>query len=185
MGTDRWVIKPDESVENGRDGRSVPPPPCQWRYAGGVEAAIERRLDRWFHRRPQIAKLIRYSSASVAGFLTTQVVLLATLTVLGMDAVVANLIGVTAGAVPNYLINRAWTWSKTDRHSLVREVLPFWAMTLAGLGLSTVFVAWADNRFDGAYWAVSGGNVSAFALLWVAKYFMLERVLFRPAHPAD
>lgn len=147
-----------------------------------MRAAIDRRLDTWFERRPIIAKLIRYSSASIAGTITTQIALVVTLVIFDVDAVPANVVSVTAGAVPNYLINRAWTWNKRDPHSFTREVLPFWGMAIAGLLLSTVFVAWADRRFPGSFWAVSGANVSAFGALWVAKYQLLERVLFVSRH---
>lgn len=129
---------------------------------------------------------MRYSAASVAGVVASQVTLLGCLVVLDLDAVPANLIAVTVGAVPNYLINRAWTFDKRGRHSLTREVIPFWSMALAGLVLSTVAVAWADGRFDGSLVAVSAANIGSFGVLWIAKFFVLDRVLFAPlAHAIE
>ena len=61
--------------------------------------------------------------------------------------ITSNLIAVTVGSVPNYLINRAWTFNKRGAHSFTREVLPFWLMALLGLVLSTFAVAWADARY--------------------------------------
>lgn len=137
-------------------------------------------LDRWLGSRPRLAKLARYGTASAAGVVSSQIVLLTCVMALEMAAVPANLLAVTAGAVPNYLINRAWTFNKSGKNSLTREVLPFWGMGILGLLLSTVTVAWADRSFDGAPLALSAASVGAFGVLWVAKYFILDRILFAP-----
>ena len=139
-------------------------------------AALDERLG----RRPRLAKLVRYSAASVAGVVTSQVVLLGCVFGLGMAAAWANVIAVVVGAIPNYLINRAWTFGKQGKHSMYREVLPFWGMALLGLGLSTIAVAWADTRYDGSAIALSGANIGSFGVLWVGRFFILDRVLFAP-----
>lgn len=137
-------------------------------------------LDRHLGHRPSIAKWVKYSTASVAGVVTSQVVLITSVVVFGIVAVWANVIAVTAGAIPNYLINRAWTFNKRGSHSLTREVLPFWGMAFLGLLLSTLAVGWADEAFDGNPLALSAANIGAFGVLWVAKYFVLDKVLFAP-----
>lgn len=136
-------------------------------------------LDQRLAHVPLVGKLVRYSAASVAGVVTSQATLLFCFTVVGLSAAMSNVIAVTLGAVPNYLINRAWTWKKNDRHSVSREVVPFWAMAFLGLLLSTVAVDWAADRFDDNPLAVSGANIAAFGVLWVAKFVVLDRVLFR------
>lgn len=163
-------------MEPSRVGRS-----SLWRVN-----AVRGTWSRLLESRPGLRKLVRYSAASAAGLVSSQVALLFGLLVLDLDAVPANLIAVTVGAVPNYLINRAWTFDKRGRHSFTREVIPFWSMALAGLVLSTFSVAWADQRFDGNVLAVSIANIGAFAVLWVAKFFILDRVLFAPlAHAIE
>lgn len=146
----------------------------------GVSARADAVLDRLVGDRPKLAKLARYSSASVAGAVTSQVVLLVCFVALDIDAVPSNIIAVTAGAVPNYLINRAWTFNKRGKHSLFKEVIPFWGMALLGLVLSTFAVAWADDRYGGNALILMAANIGSFGVLWVAKYFVLERVLFKP-----
>ena len=115
---------------------------------GPLARRADHLLDRWLGDRPRIAKLARYSAASVAGVLTGQSTLIFCLVVLGLAAVTSNVIAVTLGAIPNYLINRAWTFNKRGTHSFTREVLPFWMMAFLGLVLSTLAVAWAADRFD-------------------------------------
>ena len=141
-----------------------------------IDGLLERRIG----HRPAIFKLVKYGTASVAGVITSVVVLNVCLLVLDLGAVTSNIIAVTAGSVPNYLINRAWTFNKRDRHSFTREILPFWLMAVLGLILSTFSVAWADQRWDGNTLALNIANLAAFGVLWVAKFFVLERVLFKP-----
>ena len=65
----------------------------------------------------------------------------------------SNVIAVCCGIVPSYLANRSWVWAKTGRSSLVREVVPFWMLSLAGLVASTVAVAWVASSTRG--WSTS------------------------------
>lgn len=128
-------------------------------------------------------KWLRYSAASIAGAATSQICLLVFLVLLDVDPVPANVIAVTAGAVPNYLINRAWTFAKRGRHSFWGEVAPFWGMTLLGLVLSTLAVAAVERAGWQPEWLwVSGANIGAFGALWFVKYLVLEHVLFAQPH---
>lgn len=137
-------------------------------------------LTRLIDSRPGLQKLVRYSMASMVGVITGQAALLICYVGFGMAAIPANVVSCVAGGIPNYAINRAWTFDKHGKNSLTREVIPFWSMAFAGLILSTVAVAWADRRFDGNAVAVAAANIGSFGLLWVAKFFVLDRVLFAP-----
>lgn len=141
-----------------------------------LDAILERRLG----HRPAATKWVKYSAASLSGVVTSQVVLIFCVVVLDIVAEWANVIAVTAGAVPNYMINRAWTFNKRGTHSVTREVLPFWGMAFLGLLLSTLAVGWADDAFGGNPLALSAANIGAFGVLWVAKYFVLDKLLFAP-----
>ncbi len=149
---------------------------AQDQRAGRVDALLGRVLG----DRPRLLKFVRYSAASASGVVTGQSTLFFCLLVLDLGAVTANLLAVTIGSIPNYLINRAWTFNKRGTHSFAREVLPFWSMALLGLLLSTFTVAWAAQRWDDNVLAISAANTAAFGVLWVAKYFVLDKVLFAP-----
>ena len=131
-------------------------------------------------RRPWIAKWAKYSAASLSGVVTSTATLFVLLEIVDMGAVAANVIAVTLGALPNYLVNRAWTFQKRGSHSFTREVLPFWAMAFLGLVISTFAVAWAADRWPDNTLVVMIANVASFGVLWVARFFLLERVLFKP-----
>ncbi len=150
------------------------------RYALPVASLIDDVLHRRIGHRPMIAKLIKYGAASGAGIVASQSVLIFCLVVLDFAAITSNLIAVTVGAVPNYMINRAWTFNKTGTHSFTREVLPFWLMAIFGLVLSTFAVAWVDDRWGDNVVLISGTSIASFGVLWVAKFIILDRVLFAP-----
>lgn len=143
-------------------------------------SSVDAQLERVLGHRPRIAKLVKYSTASVAGVVTSMSTLLVLLEVVDMAPVPANVIAVTLGAIPNYLINRAWTFNKRGAHSFSREVLPFWGMAILGLILSTVAVGWAAGRYDENTLILMAANVGSFGLLWVGRFFILDKVLFKP-----
>lgn len=137
-------------------------------------------LEQLLERRPWIAKWVKYSAASLSGVVTSTAALVVLLEVVDMAPVPANMIAVTLGAIPNYLVNRAWTFQKRGAHSFTREVLPFWGMAVLGLILSTFAVAWASNRWSDNTLVIMAANFASFGVLWVARFFLLERVLFKP-----
>lgn len=126
-----------------------------------------------FDRRP-----VRYAMVSVVAVAVSQSVLLTTNGVLGWSAISSNVTAVSIGAVPSYLLNRAWVWGKRGRNHFWREVVPFWALALIGLAFSTLLVAVA-HRWNEATWVISLANLVAFGILWVVKYLVLDAILFR------
>lgn len=70
-------------------------------------------------------------------------------------------------------------WQLRSPSSLRREVLSFWAFTVAGLVLSTLAVSGVASVTDSTV-AVSAANIGAFGVLWVAKFLVLDGVVFVP-----
>ena len=123
-------------------------------------------------------KLLRYSGVSVIAVLVTQSCLWLGLAVIKWPALAANIFAVTIGAVPAYLMNRSWVWGRRDSHSVREEILPFWLYSLLGLVMSTTLVALADIWFTSTA-VLMLANLLAFGGLWVGKFFVLEKVLFK------
>ncbi len=123
-------------------------------------------------------KLFRYSGVSAVAVVVTQVCLWFGLVVADWPALAANVVAVTLGAIPAYLLNRSWVWGRKGSHSVRDEILPFWLYNLAGLAISSTLVTLAD-----LWWAstalVMSANLVAFAVLWLGKFFVLEMVLFK------
>ncbi|MED5361742.1 MAG: GtrA family protein [Actinomycetota bacterium] len=115
---------------------------------------------------------------SVIAVLVTQSCLWLGLAVIKWPALAANIFAVTIGAVPAYLMNRSWVWGRRDSHSVREEILPFWLYNLLGLVMSTTLVALADIWFTSTA-VLMLANLLAFGGLWVGKFFVLEKVLFK------
>ena len=129
--------------------------------------------------RSPLGKLVRFAGVSLLGTLITQILLFVLVDGFGWAGVPANVVAVVVSTVPAYFLNRAWVWGHEGQHSLHRQVLPYWGLSLAGLLISTFF-AWLAYRAVHRGWAVSLANLGGFGLLWVVKYRVLDRYLFHP-----
>ncbi len=112
----------------------------------------------------------------------SQLVLIVCNGLLDWSPVASNLTAVTIGCIPSYTLNRSWVWGKRGRNHLWREVAPFWGLALLGLALSTLLVHFAASWNDSTL-VVSAANLTAFGILWVVKYLLLDSLLF--ALPSD
>ena len=135
----------------------------------------------------RLRQLVRYGSVSA---ISTTI----SLSVLGilvagrvMPAGWANVVATAAGTVPSFELNRRWVWNKTGPRSVATEIVPFCALSFVGLALSTFAVAlaglWADHAAVSTATrtlVVEGANLSAFGLVWLGQFVLLDRVLFRP-----
>lgn len=140
-----------------------------------------------------VQRVARCFSVSVGTTLLSAAVLVILTLGAGVPAAIANMIAVCCGIGPSYLANRSWVWGRRGPSSLTREVLPFWALSIAGLGASTVAVACVASIT--AHWSTSTratalplANLSVFAALWILQFAVLDRVLFKAVpkeHPDE
>ena len=131
-------------------------------------------------------QLIRYGAVSAVATTASLIVLGVLVATDSATPGWANVIATAVGTVPSFELNRRWVWGRTDRRSVLAEIAPFAVLSFTGLVLSTVAVSAAARWSDGAGFggttrtmAVELANVAAFGSLWVAQFFMLDRVLFR------
>lgn len=136
-------------------------------------------------RTPTGQKLVRYTMVSVISVVTGQVLLALAFGVFEWSAAWSNVFAVGVSAVPSYYLNRAWAWGKRGRSHFMKEVLPFWGMAFLGLALSTYFVDVAEGRaldYSDSRLVqtaiINGAALAAFGLLWVAKFVILNKLMF-------
>jgi putative flippase GtrA len=122
-------------------------------------------------------KALKYSMVSAVAVACSQAILVLCSAILGWDPVPSNVTAVTVSSIPSYLLNRAWVWGRTGSHDVLREVLPFWIFAFVGLGFSTLLVHLASD-WSKATAVLSLANLTAFGILWVAKYLILDQLLF-------
>jgi putative flippase GtrA len=129
-------------------------------------------------------KALKYSMVSVVGVTLTQVMLAVYQGVLDWDPVVSNVASVSLTTFPVFVLNKRWVWRRGGGAHWRREVLPFWAFTVAGLGLSTGAVAIVDGWSDSIL-LVNAANLAGFGVLWVAKFLFLDHIMFGGDGQAD
>jgi putative flippase GtrA len=130
---------------------------------------------------------LRYASVSVVSMGTTQLLLM-WLVASGLQPARANITAVIAGAVPAYVLYRYWAWSDAPRDDVVRQTTSYLVVVVIGLGLSTLAVHLAAQVTTSPP-LLGAANISAFGLIFVARFFVLDRFIFvrathRPA-PAE
>jgi putative flippase GtrA len=123
-------------------------------------------------------KFLRFVTVSVVGTVITWGQLLFYVGSLGWSGAVANVVAVTVASVPAFFLSKHWVWQHDSRSSVHREATAFWGMNLAGLVLSTLFVAVAYAIWPSAL-TVVGANLAGFGMLWLAKFLVLDEYLFR------
>jgi putative flippase GtrA len=128
-------------------------------------------------------KAIRYSMVSVVSVGIHQIVLITGHAFAGMSGIAANVLAASVASVPAFMLNKRWVWNRLDRTSFHRQVLPFWGFTIAGLLLSTAFVAVADALTTSTL-VVSAASIAGFGVLWVAKFLFLDEIMFRASGEA-
>lgn len=128
----------------------------------------------------RLRRLIRFGAVSAMNIAITQTLLQVFYRFTDLGAALSNILAVGLSAIPAFLVLKRWVWGRTGAHSVTREIIPFWSFTFAGLALSTLAVAAAEDRWESAL-AVSLANIAAFGVLWVGKFVFLDRWMFADA----
>jgi putative flippase GtrA len=129
--------------------------------------------------RARQAKLIRFGAVSAFNVVFTQSLLFAAQTAFGWSAVVSNIFAVSVSASPAYLLSRYWVWQKRDKNHFMREVVPFWSLAVLGFALSTGAVWFVEHQWNPHPLVINLTNLAAFGVVWVSKFVILDRVLFK------
>jgi putative flippase GtrA len=130
-------------------------------------------------------KVLRYSLVSLISIAVSQSVLVVAFGMLHWTARVANVAACAVATVPSYYLNRSWAWGRRGRSHLWKEVVPFWALAFAGLGLSTwaadlgaTLAGQAAASHAATTAIVMTASLLAFGVLWVGKFVIFNALLF-------
>ena len=96
--------------------------------------------------------------------------------VLDVAAGVTSVVAWFAGAVPNYWLNRAWTWQRSGRPSLRGELLPYAAIILGTLLLAVVTTEAVDRLLREAD-VESGTRVALVTVSFLGVYVVMFGLL--------
>ena len=139
-------------------------------------------------------KAIRYTMVSVVNVVLGETLLGLAFGLWHWSARSSALFSTCIATVPAYLLSRAWVWGKGGRSHLLKEVLPFWVMALAGLALSTWAAEVAESfsrrvttvRLEQTV-IVMSSSLLGFGVLWIVRFVVLNSLIFSApaAHPLD
>jgi putative flippase GtrA len=148
-------------------------------------------------KHPNFPKVWRFTSVSIISTVLTLAMLYIFFRVLKVgSAAESNLIATSIATAPAYWLNRTWTWGKTGKSHMMKEVVPFWTIAIAGVLLSTgaVHLAAAEAHHlthskMGVTILVEFANLFTYGVLWVGKFTIFNRYLFNTPNavvePAD
>lgn len=127
----------------------------------------------------------RFAAGTVVSTACSQLTLVLLFGVLDASVVVSGAVAFVAGAVPNFLIHRFWTWQRSGPVKMRRELLPYVAViTFSGL-VAVGITAGVDLLIGGAiedHAARTAVIAVVYGLsylpLFVLKFALLDRLVF-------
>jgi putative flippase GtrA len=142
---------------------------------------------REYTRSAHFRRFLRYSSVSAVSTSVSLGGLYLFFRVLHVGtATDCNLLATAIASIPAYYLNRTWAWGKSGRSHVLREVVPFWIVTILGVVLSTTAVHFAAIEAKNHHLskgsetlAVEFANFFTYGVLWFAKFSFFNRYLFK------
>jgi putative flippase GtrA len=133
-------------------------------------------------------KRLRYAAVS-AVFLPLGQVLLQVFGLLLDDYAAASLLSAAILTLPNFFANKHFVWRITSRENLHSQVLVFWAAVMLGVSLATLFTYLVQSAMADQPRLVLGAAVLlaqefGYGLVWVGRFLLLDRWLFKIAGDA-
>jgi putative flippase GtrA len=102
----------------------------------------------------------------------------------GTAAIVATVVAWFAGAVPNYVLNRRYTWGRSG------QKLPYTIIVLGSAVTAAVVTSVTDHLvqpLESHAWKtilVSGSYLATYAILFIVKFVLFDRLVFAKPVPA-
>ena len=125
-------------------------------------------------------KALRYCAVSAVNVVVGLSTLAYALEALDLTPAIANLTAWMVSTGPAYLLSRYWVWQQLGANSVKSEILPFWIIAFVGLTLSTGTIALLGMITDNTP-VLMLCTVVAYGVVWVAKYLVLDGLLWPKA----
>lgn len=127
----------------------------------------------------------RFAAGTVVSTACSQLTLVLMFGVLDASAEVSGVAAFLAGAVPNFLIHRFWTWRRSGPIGMRRELLPYLAV-ITFSGLVAISITTGVDRLLGATITDHAVRTAVLAVtfaisylpLFLLKFALLDRLVF-------
>ncbi len=138
---------------------------------------------------PGIRRISRYLLTSGISTVVSEVTLVAVLAVRLLPAPAAAMAATVTGGMVSYALSRYWIWGDADRRRAGLQLMLYWAVAVAGMLLAAAATDLVADHATGTHPArvaeAAAAYLATYALLWVAKFLVYQRVIFRPANLPD
>lgn len=91
--------------------------------------------------------------------------------------------------LPNFFANKYFVWRDTNKDNLKTQVAVFWVAAMLGVTLATLLTFFVERAVKGTDLgalvesaAVFVAQLGGFGLVWVARFLVLDRWLFKATH---
>jgi putative flippase GtrA len=147
---------------------------------------VFRERVRTLLRHPVRGRLTKFAISSLVAACTSAVVL-AFLYAMHVNTTLATVLAFFAGAIPNWSINRRWTWKVRGRVAFGREVVAYLIVSAITLVLLSLATNAADSYVKSHHiqqgtglrvLIVTGSYFLALALLYGVRFFLYEKWIF-------
>ncbi|MGH3699793.1 MAG: GtrA family protein [Pseudonocardiaceae bacterium] len=136
--------------------------------------------------RSRLARLFtRFAVGTVVSTACSQLAFVLLFGVLDASAAVAGTVAFLAGAVPNFVIHRFWTWQRSGPVGMRRELLPYLVVIMASgvvaIGITTSVDRLVDSTIDdhALHTAIIAIVFSlSYLPIFVVKFALLDRLVF-------
>ncbi len=105
--------------------------------------------------------------------------------VLGVSTTACTIIAFFAGAIPNWTLNRRWTWKVQGRVSLGREIVAYLVISVSTLVVLSLATGLTDHAVQGIpahhglrVILVTGSYFGMLAVLYGLRFFLYEHWIF-------
>lgn len=101
---------------------------------------------------------------------------------------------ITAAAIltlPNFFANKYLVWKETSKDNLRTQVLVFWVAAMLGVTFATLLTFFVEgqvhNKVSGLVEALAVfiAQLVGFGIVWVGRYLILDRWLFKVTHHGE
>lgn len=94
--------------------------------------------------------------------------------------------------LPNFFANKYLVWRDTNKDNLRTQIVVFWVAAMLGVALATALTYWAESVVKHAdvsslveSIAVFFAQLVGFGIIWVARYLVLDKWLFKVTHHGE
>jgi putative flippase GtrA len=150
----------------------------------------------WARARSRLGvRFTRFAVAAIAALAASEITLTVCLGLADLTAGKAAVISWFAGAVTSYVLSR-WAWERKGKPSLLKETLPFWAVSAVVIVILTVSTKFGNQLAISMHLSETGQVIfvdavylAANCVTFVMRFLIFHYVLFaerpgsRPAAP--